>query len=166
LQKEGVEGDIEAPVLDNSQIEEIENVLVQLADRLEEDDSGEADSTHEKLGRIIEVVTELETQAGDDAAEAETQEEIKELVAKLLEDADIVYTPELDESLSSLTLWRHLAKEIKKLKNEEEADETLQDIGTHECITQLLLGFGSIKKTIERVSAIGKSALRYSFSSN
>jgi hypothetical protein len=43
--------------------------------------------------------------------------------------------------------------------NDEEKDEAPYDTGTHEVISQLLLGLSTIKKSLEHASAIGRSAL-------
>jgi hypothetical protein len=149
----------------NIQVEEIEHTLIQLAERIKEGSPEEAGKADENLTKIIETAAKFEEQSGDTIiAETGIQEELEELFTELLENAGINAPPELVESLAYLTVKYHLAKEIKKLNNEEVLDDLPQDTGTHESIMQLLLSFGSIKKSLEQVWVIGKSALQLSLS--
>jgi hypothetical protein len=72
------------------------------------------------------------------------------------------YTPKTIDSLARLIIGLNISKVIKPL-NDEEKDEAPHDTGTHEVISQLLLGISTIKKTLEHASAIGRSALLLSY---
>jgi hypothetical protein len=102
----------------------------------------------------------LEAQTSENITEVNVQEELEELFIELFDILSIEYTPELIESLTHLTLKLHLIEEIKKLKEEEEIEETPQGSGTHEIIKKLLMAISSIKKYIANTYAIGKSALQ------
>jgi len=151
----------EQPVEINLTIEEIEDSLIQLAERIEASEPETTEKVNEILDKIINVPAKPEAHNGENIiTEVEAQEELEELFAELLDDMGIDYTPELIESLASLTLKWHLTDEIEKLKDEEEANSAPQASGTHKIIKKLLAGLSTIKKAIAHACAIGKSALQ------
>jgi hypothetical protein len=147
-------------------IEEIENTLEQLAERIEEDEPERVEIVNKALGEIVEVTVRFESQSGENIITgAEIQEKLEELFTELLDTMGIEYTPELIESLVYLTLKRHLIDEVKKPKNEEQEEVAPQVTGTNEAIKQFLLGLSIAAKSMTHAYAIGKSALRLSFNS-
>ncbi|MEK7561556.1 MAG: hypothetical protein AAB541_01705, partial [Patescibacteria group bacterium] len=151
----------EQPVRISLTIEEIEDSLIELAQCLEASEPETTEKVNEILDEIIDVPAKLETHNGKNIITvAEAREELEELFTELLDEMGIDYTPELIESLASLTLKWHLADEIEKLKNEEETNKAPQGSGTHKIIKKLLAGLSTIKKAIAHACAIGKSALQ------
>lgn len=145
--------------------EEIEDSLIELAERIKASDSQTTEMANESLDKIIEVPAELET-SGDEniIAEARPQEELEELFTELLDTMGTRHTPELIKYLAHQTLTWHLVDEIEKLKDEEETDQAPQDSGTHVIIKKLIAGLKTIKKATRHAYAIGRSALAlYSF---
>lgn len=142
-------------------IEKIEDSLIQLTERIEASEPETTERVNEILDKIIDVPAKLEAHNGENIiTETEAQEELDELFTELLDKMGIDYTPELIESLASLTLKWHLADEIEKLKSAEETDKAPPGSGTHKIIKKLLAGLSAIKKAIAHAYAIGKSALQ------
>jgi hypothetical protein len=141
-------------------IQEIEDSLIQLTERIEASQPETAEKLNDILDKIIEVPLRFETE--NIITEVQAQDELEALFTELLDITGVDYTPELVECLVRLTLERHLVDEIKKLKRQEQTDKAPQGIGTHEIIKKLLLSLSTLKKTLAQAGAIGKSALRLS----
>lgn len=158
--------DPERPVKTSLPIEQIEDSLARLAELIEANGPQEAEELSEFLDKIVSVPARLESERGENIInESEVKEEIEELFTQLLDRAGIAFTPELVESLARLTIEWRLADEVEKLKDEEDTKEAPKDRGTHEIIKTLMTALCTIKSSIARAGAIGKSALRlYSFS--
>lgn len=150
----------EQPTQISLTIEEIEDSLIQLGENIEASAPATTKKVNEILDKIIDVSAKLESHDDESITETQAQEELEELFTQLFDKAGVEHTPELIESLASLTLRWRLADEIEKLKNEEETDKVQQGSGTHEIIKKLLKVLSTIKKAIVHAGAIGKSALR------
>jgi hypothetical protein len=147
----------------NLKTEEVEDVLFQLVEYLEDGGPEEVEAMNIILDKIVELPTKLEFQNGEDIiTEIEIEEELSELLSEVIDKIDIDYTPKTIDSLARLIIGLNISKVIKPL-NDEEKDEAPHDTGTHEVISQLLLGISTIKKTLEHASAIGRSALLLSY---
>jgi hypothetical protein len=155
----------EQPIRINLSVEEVEDPLHQLTERMQASEPETIEKVNEILDKIIEVPAKLEESNGESiVTEAEAQEELEELFTELFDRMAIDYTPELIESLAHLTLEWHLVDEIEKLKNEDEADEVPAGSGIHKIIQKLLAGLSKIKRAMAHAYAIGKSALQlYAF---
>jgi hypothetical protein len=149
----------EQPVWVNLKSEEVEEVLYKLVEYLDDGEPEEVEAVNIILDKIIELPTKVEIQNEEDIiTENKVEEELTELLSEVLDRMDIDYTPETFDSLVQLIIGRNISKVIKPL-NDEEKDEAPYDTGTHEVISQLLLGLSTIKKSLEHASAIGRSAL-------
>jgi outer membrane biosynthesis protein TonB len=157
---------VEGPTIDSEQVVltsvpavEVEEIIAQLIDRIEPNDSEALGGINGTLNEIVEVATKLEVVIDEkNIEEIQAPEELEELLIKLLDGIGIEYTPEMIEPMARLVVGRNMLKKIRKIKVEE--NEEPQDTGTHEAIMQLLLGISTVKKTKEHFYAIGKSALR------
>ena len=141
-------------------IEEVEDVLTQLAEAINTHEAEETQKMNEILDKIIEVPVKLEANKDSIITESEAQLELEELFTELLDMTDIDYTPELIESLAQLTLKWHLTDDIEKLSKKDEVDGLPAISVTHEIINKILIALSTIKKAITHASAIGKSALQ------
>jgi hypothetical protein len=142
----------------NLPIEEIEVSLLTAAEKIETGPPEDAEDINKILNTIIELPAKLETEY-EEVAEAEVQSELEELFMELFDRLELAYTPELIESLASLTIKWHF-DQVNQVTYKAKADETVSDYGTHEIIIKLLAGLRSVKKIIARAGAIGKSALQ------
>jgi hypothetical protein len=153
--------DPEQPAQISLTIEEIEDSLIALSERIKASGPEAAEKLNQVLDKIIEVPVSVEAGAGENIiTEAEAREELEELFTELLDRTGIEHTSELIESLAQLTLRWHLTIELEKLKKEEETDTAPAGSGTHEIIKKLLAGLRIIKKVMAHAGAIGKSALQ------
>ena len=146
-------------------IEEIKDLLIQLADQIEAARPEMTERTTETLDKIIELTASPVADESERLVSApEVQEELETLFTELFENTAIDYTPELIEALVLLTIKDWLSDESETLKDGEVTDDMPQEIGTHEAIKQLLVGLSTLKKALANAGSIGKSALRlYSF---
>jgi uncharacterized coiled-coil protein SlyX len=141
-------------------IEEIEDSLIQLAERLEACEPETAKEVNEILDKIMEVQATFEVPSGENTtSETEAQEALEELFTKLFEPLDMEYKPQLIEYLVQFTILRFPTDQIEIIGSEAEYDIT-QDAGTHEIIKKILAGTSNIKKEMDKAAAIGKSAIR------
>jgi hypothetical protein len=138
-------------------VQEIGDALLEIAEQIEISEPKKAEAALEILDKITEAITRFEQQGKDEVmTELELQGELEELFTELFEQLGIDYTPELIKSLARLAIQKHSVEHVKVFN--EEGDAT-QDIGTHEVITKLLIGASNIKKAMENVCVIGKSAI-------
>jgi hypothetical protein len=142
-----------------SNAERIEDTILQIVEKVEISTPELIETVDKVLQKIQAVTADLE--ALDDAQPSETgiQEELEALFTELLESLGIEYEPGTAETLSRMVIMRYLAGEIAK-PGHLEADELLQDPGTHEIITKMLTGLSSIKKAMAQAGAIGQLATR------
>lgn len=141
-------------------VEEVEDVLAQLAEKVEEIDEQTEEKLNKILDKIIEIPAGLVVEGENGLTGTEAQEELEKLFVELFENAGLEYTPELIESLTYLALRWNLIDEIEGLKNKKEVDEVPQEGGTHEIIKQILVSLSNVKRAMTHAYAIGKSALR------
>lgn len=152
--------DSERLVQANITPKEIENSLTQLAKHIEASDPSVPEVANGYLDKIIETVAKLEGPGEDDiVTEAEAQEELEELFTKLFNVVGIDHTPELINYFARQTLTWHLADEVEKLQDEEDAEEVTEDSGTHAIIKKLIAALKTIKKAMTHACAIGRAAL-------
>jgi hypothetical protein len=158
----------ESPVLENIttaeperdklslSINEVEETLVLLSERLEDAEPEIEEVLNEILDKVIEMPARLENRDENDITEAEAVEELEELFIQLMDYLGIDYTPELIESLVSVALRQQLIE----LENPKDyIDSAPSEYGTHEAIIKLLYGVSVIKKAQTHAGVIGKSAL-------
>jgi hypothetical protein len=150
-------------IIAETEIEGVEAVLNQLVEQVGNDKLETSKEINEILDKIVEVSKNEEDKKNESGIdELEIQEEFEELFIELLDAMGIDRTPELTESLTNLAINLHLREKIKKKAEEDEGEEP-QDSGTHEVITQMLIGISTAKELWERFYEIGKSALQLSF---
>jgi hypothetical protein len=140
---------------------EIESTIVQLNERAKDAKPETSEVVNQILDKVIEVPAMQEINNDENiVAEAEVQEELKELFTKLLDDMGVDRTSKEVESFVYIFLKRQAASDIEKLKSEIETDDTPIASGTHEAIKSLLIGLSAIKKAIANAGQIGRSALK------
>jgi hypothetical protein len=122
-------------------IEEVAESLSELSEVIAISESETTEVVNEILNKII-------------TSEVEAPEELEELLIELFDELGIEHTPELIESLVSLTPRWRLVAEIKKLKKDEE-DEISQSVAGPVAIRQPF-----IQETIYTTYELGKSAVR------
>ena len=147
-------------------VEEVEQTILLLAERIEEFEAEEAETAHQLLDEIVHKVEETRVSMEDDlenhenASEAEeVEEELKELFIQLFDYVGIEYGLELIESCVNLVLREGMPELILTIEEEDDIN-TSTDEGTHEIIKRLLATISSIKKTVLHAYHLGKSALR------
>jgi hypothetical protein len=148
-------------------IEEMEQFILQAADRIEEMGVKETETVHKMLDELVQKITEAQNPVESDSKDleavietAEAEEELKELFKQLFDHVEIEYSPKLIESCVNLALQGNLSDLIPKIEQENVDAYAAQGTGTHEVITQLLATISSIKKSIQHAYQIGKSALQ------
>ncbi|HET6863767.1 MAG TPA: hypothetical protein VFH37_01010 [Candidatus Saccharimonadales bacterium] len=145
-------------------IEEVEEAIFIVAERIEEAASEEGREVQQLLEQILTEVENAHSAIGkveipEEAHEIEeTKEELKVLFIKLFDRLTVDYTPELIDSFVVLAL----KGDISKLMTDNEDEEKLaaQGMGTHEIINQLITGLRSLKKLAVRAYLVGRSALQ------
>jgi hypothetical protein len=148
-------------------IEEMEQFILQAADRIEEMGVKETETVHKMLDELVQKITEAQNPVESDSKDleavietAEAEEELKELFKQLFDHVEIEYSPKLIESCVNLALQGNLSDLIPKIEQENVDAYAAQGTGTHEVITQLLATISSIKKSIQHAYQLGKSTLQ------
>lgn len=149
-------------------VEEVEQTILLLAERIEEFEAEEAETAHQLLDEIVQKVEQARVSMEDmednvenpeDTSEAEeVEEELKELFIQLFDYVGIEYSLELIESCVKLVLREGMPELILTTEQEDDIN-TPQDEGTHEIIKRLLATISSIKKTVLHAYRLGKLAL-------
>lgn len=155
---------IEKPDQISLGVEEVEEFLEDLAERIVAGEPEIVEKLNISLDKIAELSAKLEPPSVENTiTETEVQTELEEILTELLDQLNLACTPGMVELLVHLTQKYYLVAENQKQKNEEQADQAPQGIGTHEFIKKLLVGINTIKKANEQASAIGCTALKLTF---
>lgn len=145
------------------QIEETQDVLREMARIMEESEPQEVGAINEVLEKVDEILAAVEVDdEGDIVDEAEVQAELQEVVIELMGTAGIEYAPEM---VGPFTRWLIRSYVEEKPTGPGEEDDGPLEYGTNEILTKLLLGLGSLKKTMANAGTIGRSVMTlYTFS--
>ena len=145
-------------------IEQVRDCMARLEEQIASTEPEVSESAEKILSQIIEVSEKLEI-SGSDGSTAEGEEKLKVLYTELLGVMGTSYTPELVESLVKLTIKWQATDKFRVLTTTDNVNALPADVGTHEAITELLIGLSSLNMSMARAYALGKSAIRlYSFS--
>lgn len=144
----------------DSSIEKTEDTLVSLVEYIETSEAEPLEAINEILDKITEIPKQIDVHGEENVTTVEeAQAELRELFIELLDFIDLDYTPELVESLASLTIRWHQTAEIEIPDNEKTVDDIDQGSGTHEAIKKLIIGL-SDSKSMAQAHFVGRSALR------
>lgn len=146
--------------------EEVEQTIIQMADKIEDMEAETAESAHQLLDAIADKIAQSQARVESNpenlktASETEDMEqELKELFIQLFDQVEIEYSKELIESCVKLAQLGDMSELISSIDTDQAADFP-QDKGTHEIIKQLLAVLNNFKKSVIHACEIGKSALQ------
>lgn len=150
----------------NLAVQEVEETIVELAGRIKEFESEEAETARQLLDEIIVKAAEIRTSYQSiteesivDSAEVEMEEEqLTELFIRLFEYVGMEYTLQLIDSYVKIALEDEMSELIFAAGQGEKADISY-DRGTHEVIKRLLSTINRIKKATSHAYHLGRSAL-------
>lgn len=158
----------ESPPAENA--EQLEDVVVQLTEKIEALEGAEAEATEELLDEISVRVTELHGRFPDQAGEPETdknlepateqaeiKQEVTELVRDLMKRLEVDYSPETVESVVNLILIGPSGQLIEDTKT---GHPRIKDNGTHEIVKQMSLALANLQQKLLGAYHLGQSALR------
>lgn len=151
---EGLENRFE----DDEAVEEIKISLIELYEQIENAEPEVAVVLEIGLGKVAEIAAKVEV-SSDQANETEVEEELEELFIELFESLNIEHTPELIDSLVSLTFRLHFADKISQTEEDDTPDQAI-NIGTHEVIKRLLARSNTVQRSRLYAGKIGKSVLQ------
>lgn len=162
-------------------IEGVEQVIIQVTERIEELEDGQAEAMEaasEILDEIMDIIEEAREDTRNDSgllmveqAEAEEQQietegKLKELFGQLFDALGIEYTPELVADCTRVVLNGGLQEEILQKEWKEEEEVFIhQGQGTHEVLIQLRATISSVMNSLLYTYEIGKAALALANSS-
>lgn len=147
-------------------IEDIEQVVLELSERIEELEPETSEVIHEILDAIVSKAERsqnvIETPTNHLASEIVLTEEaiekdLRELFTNLFDKLEMDYTPELLESFTKLALKVDVSEFVSSI---ESSSEKSIDKGMHEAIKQLLTTISAMKRAILHAYQLGKSIMR------